>query len=121
MYIVYLFIFNQGVPLTAVDIKLFDDDFNKFEPHEACWDIKKRGASGETILHLCLVGDSEIHLSIANILLEMYPKMALDFYEGDEYYGKTPHTSRRLIYVRFVMGIDITVTRIYFVNYEFST
>ena len=79
---------RQGVPLTAVDIKLFDDEFNKFEPHEACWDIKKRGADGETILHLCLVGDSETHLTIANILLDMYPKMALDFYEGDEYYGE---------------------------------
>jgi hypothetical protein len=32
--------------------------------------------------------DSPAHLEIATLLLSLYPKLALDMYEGDEYYGE---------------------------------
>lgn len=60
------------------------------EDHEVCWDLQKRGAVGETALHLCYLIDSEVHLEVAKVLLQMFPKLALDIYEGLEYYGELP-------------------------------
>ena len=59
-----------------------------FKDHEACWDLEFRGAVGETALHLCYLNNTPIHLEIAKILLDLYPKLALDVYEAEEYYGK---------------------------------
>lgn len=58
-----------------------------FTDHEACWDLEFRGAVGETALHLCFLNNTLIHLEIAKILLDYYPKLALDVYEAEEYYG----------------------------------
>jgi hypothetical protein len=63
------------------------NSFNKVSTHEACWDLSKRGGVGETPLHLLYLMDSAEHVETAKILLNMYPKLALDFYEADEYYG----------------------------------
>ena len=65
-----------------------EDDFIKYEDHEACWDINMRGGVGETALHLCILHDTPMHTDIAKILLKLYPKLALDIYEGIEYYGE---------------------------------
>ncbi|XP_022081163.1 transient receptor potential cation channel subfamily V member 6-like [Acanthaster planci] len=62
---------------------------NRFRQREACWDLARRGEVGETALHLCLLNNTETHLTIARIMLEMYPKMALDIYEGDDYFGES--------------------------------
>lgn len=64
------------------------ETFNKVRPHEACWDLNKRGGVGEHPLHLLFLMDSAEHTETAKILLNMYPKLALDLYEADEYYGK---------------------------------
>ena len=48
--------------------------------------LARRG--GETALHLCVLHDTPMHTDIAKILLRRYPKMALDIYEGVEYYGE---------------------------------
>ena len=60
---------------------------NRFRQRGACWDLTKRGEVGETALHLCLLNNTEMHLTIASIMLEMYPKMVLDIYEENDYYG----------------------------------
>ncbi|XP_045165814.2 transient receptor potential cation channel subfamily V member 5-like isoform X2 [Mercenaria mercenaria] len=65
------------------------NSFNKVSTHEACWDLAKRGGVGETPLHLLYLMDSAEHVETAKILLNMYPKLALDFYEADEYYGES--------------------------------
>ncbi|XP_038069039.1 transient receptor potential cation channel subfamily V member 5-like [Patiria miniata] len=61
---------------------------NRFTEHQACWDLCKRGEVGETILHLCYLNNTKVHREIARFLLEMYPKLALDVYEGADYYGE---------------------------------
>jgi len=74
----------------ALNIGDTTDRGNVFKEHEACWRLDKRGALGETGLHLCILFSAtwpEFN-SIANALLEAYPKLALDYYEGAEYYGK---------------------------------
>ena len=68
-----------------------DSEYVKsFKPHEACWKLDARGSVGETALHLLILHSTPLHNEIAKILLNMYPKLALDFYEGEEYYGMYP-------------------------------
>lgn len=55
---------------------------------EVVWDIKERGAVGETILHLCLLNATSVHADLAKRLLRFYPKLINDIYMCDEYYGK---------------------------------
>ncbi|BFZ08106.1 hypothetical protein BsWGS_11144 [Bradybaena similaris] len=66
-----------------------EDHFNKFTPHDACWDLEKRGGVGETPFHLLYLMDTPVHFEVARILLHLYPNLALDIYEGDEYYGES--------------------------------
>ena len=75
------------------------DDFIVYEEHEACWDMNLRGGVGETALHLCVLHDTPMHSHIARILLKLYPKMALDIYEGDEYYGKWGRNTLLILHV----------------------
>ena len=42
---------------------------------------------GETPLHVCMIKDSEVHLDIARIMLQLNPALSLDIYENEEYYG----------------------------------
>ncbi|CAG5121339.1 unnamed protein product [Candidula unifasciata] len=66
-----------------------EDYFHKFTPHDACWDLDKRGGVGETPFHLLFLMDSPVHFEVAKILLMLYPNLALDVYEGEEYYGES--------------------------------
>ncbi|BES93682.1 nanchung [Nesidiocoris tenuis] len=61
-------------------------DMSKYR--EVCWDLKERGAVGETILHLCLLNATSIHADLAKRLLRFYPKLINDIYMSDEYYGE---------------------------------
>lgn len=60
----------------------------KVKTKERCFDIKKLGAVGETILHLCILNDTDIHIELAKKIIMAYPKMVNDYYIGDEYYGE---------------------------------
>ncbi|CAH3196355.1 unnamed protein product, partial [Porites evermanni] len=48
-----------------------------------------RGTLGETALHLCFLSNNPMMTEMARALLELYPAMAFDQYEGQEYYGET--------------------------------
>ncbi|XP_050427082.1 uncharacterized protein LOC126837283 isoform X2 [Adelges cooleyi] len=56
---------------------------------EVCWDLKERGAVGETVMHLCLLNATSIHADLAKRLLQFYPKLVNDIYMVDEYYGES--------------------------------
>lgn len=58
-------------------------------PRKACWSLAHRGTLGETALHLCFLTNNMIMTKMAHALLNLYPAMALDQYEGHEYYGET--------------------------------
>ncbi|XP_063430515.1 transient receptor potential cation channel subfamily V member 5-like isoform X2 [Mytilus trossulus] len=66
-----------------------EDEFNKLYDHEVCWDMDNRGGVGETPFHLLYLVSTPIHLEVAKILMKHFPKMALDRYEGEEYYGES--------------------------------
>lgn len=69
----------------------------EFTEHEACWDLSQRGGVGETALHLCVLNSNmdESFRDIAKILLKVFPKLSLDIYEDDEYYGELTHSHAR--------------------------
>ncbi|XP_041974280.1 transient receptor potential cation channel subfamily V member 5 [Aricia agestis] len=56
---------------------------------ELCWDLKERGAVGETILHLCFLSATSLLADLAKRLLRFYPKLINDVYMSDEYYGES--------------------------------
>ena len=55
-----------------------------------CWDLKKRGDVGETALHLALLLSCRNPnlRKIAVALLNAFPRLCVDYYEDDEYYGR---------------------------------
>ncbi|KAM3958296.1 transient receptor potential cation channel subfamily V member nanchung [Aphomia sociella] len=64
-------------------------DANPSGYRELCWDLKERGAVGETILHLCLLNATSLMADLAKRLLRFYPKLINDIYMSDEYYGES--------------------------------
>lgn len=52
-----------------------------------CWNIAMRGSVGENIVHLCLLLNNPFHTELAQRIIAIFPKLALDIYLGDEYYG----------------------------------
>ena len=60
-----------------------------YHDHAIKWRIDKRGAVGETPVHLLFLINSDKHVAIAGILLELCPELAYDYYEGTEYYGES--------------------------------
>ncbi|CAK1600101.1 unnamed protein product [Parnassius mnemosyne] len=64
-------------------------DANPSAYRELCWDLKERGAVGETILHLCLLNATTLRGDLAKRILRFYPKLINDIYISDEYYGES--------------------------------
>ncbi|XP_076672805.1 transient receptor potential cation channel subfamily V member nanchung isoform X2 [Andrena cerasifolii] len=68
------------------------DDETKIDKSKyrlVCWSLGERGAVGETILHLCMLHATAIHIDLAKRLLRFYPKLINDIYISDEYYGES--------------------------------
>ena len=63
-------------------------DDSERTPRKACWSLEHRGTLGETALHLCFLSNNPMMTEMARALLELYPAMAFDQYEGQEYYGE---------------------------------
>ena len=61
---------------------------------------------GETPLHVCMVKDSELHLEVARIMLQLYPALSNDIYENDEYFGQF----HKMLFI-------LVIYRINFVNF----
>lgn len=60
----------------------------KVETKFVCFDLKQRGAVGETLIHLCMLNGTDLHNELAKRLLKHFPNMINDIYLSDEYYGE---------------------------------
>ena len=83
----YDFVFEGSEVLAKVTKELDPEKM----PHlfrECCWLVEKRGAVSETLLHVCFLQQTPTHLMLARRLLKWYPKLILDVYLADEYYGE---------------------------------
>jgi transient receptor potential cation channel subfamily V protein 5 len=54
-----------------------------------CFDVRKRGRNGKSLLHLCFLNGSPVHMLIACRILALYPKTINDIFVGEEYYGQS--------------------------------
>nr|XP_036232016.1 uncharacterized protein LOC106625964 [Bactrocera oleae] len=63
------------------------DPLGKWEDHKACWQMQFRGALGESLLHVLIICDSKIHTKLARVLIRVFPNLAQDVMEGEEYLG----------------------------------
>lgn len=92
-----------------------ENKFQKFEEHEACWHLNHRGPIGETALHLCFLMNTPTHIRIAYIMLELYPKMVLDIYEGTEYFGESvlhmAVINQDLLSVKYLLRKNVNVNQ----------
>ena len=85
-----------------------------FAEHEACWDLKKRGSVGESIIHLAMLfSDLHVFREITRVLLSVFPKLALDIYEGEEYYGN--HLRKTIFIVIFNLLLILIIIIIIFI------
>nr|CAH0100413.1 unnamed protein product [Daphnia galeata] len=66
----------------------FSNDKDPTHYREVCWDLDQRGGVGETVMHLCMLSATSIHADLAKRLLKFYPKLILDIYLDEEYYGE---------------------------------
>lgn len=99
----YLYERGEGKEVTAEEMKEWqhekehesnkhavkNKDDSERTPRKACWSLEHRGTLGETALHLCFLSNNPMMTEMARALLELYPAMAFDQYEGQEYYGET--------------------------------
>ncbi|XP_076655832.1 transient receptor potential cation channel subfamily V member nanchung [Halictus rubicundus] len=71
------------------DEEVDETKIDKSKYRLVCWSLSERGAVGETILHLCMLHATAIHIDLAKRLLRFYPKLINDVYMSDEYYGES--------------------------------
>ena len=55
---------------------------------KVCWKLGFRGVYGETLLHILIICDTELHTRIAKALIRRFPALVHDVFESDEYYGE---------------------------------
>ncbi|EDV22847.1 uncharacterized protein TRIADDRAFT_58478 [Trichoplax adhaerens] len=81
-----------------------------------CWDIARRGSVGENIVHLCLLLNNPFHTDLARRIIAVFPKLAMDIYLGDEYYGEGPlHmaiVNRDFFLAKFLIDLNAPVNEI---------
>jgi hypothetical protein len=53
--------------------------------------------SGESLLHILIMCDTLVHTRIARLVLQQYPRLAVDKIEGEEYLGFYPITKLRCL------------------------
>ena len=87
-------------------------DDSERTPRKACWSLEHRGTLGETALHLCFLSNNPMMTEMARALLELYPAMAFDQYEGQEYYGEWNKALEPRTFVSFQL-LKMPRTKIY--------
>ena len=63
--------------------------------------------SGESLLHILIICDTLVHTRIARLLLQIYPRCAVDKIEGEEYLGK----NLLLIFFAELRGLGLSAKR----------
>lgn len=63
------------------------DPLGKWQDHKACWQMQYRGSLGESLLHVLIICDSKVHTKLARLLVRVFPTLAVDVIEGEEYLG----------------------------------
>ena len=78
----------MAIKLLAFHFALKDADPNELTTKEHCWRLDKLGAVGESLLHVCMLMGSPVHIELAKRLLHFFPRLINDIYVSEDYYGK---------------------------------
>ena len=62
--------------------------FNSRVGNLGVWSINHIFCLGESLLHILIICDTLVHTRIARLLLQNYPRLAVDKIEGEEYLGE---------------------------------
>uniref|UniRef100_A0A915JE52 Ion transport domain-containing protein n=1 Tax=Romanomermis culicivorax TaxID=13658 RepID=A0A915JE52_ROMCU len=79
---------NQTVNLEGEDVGNTEIP-SDFVEHRAQWRLNKRGVDGETLLHLLVGKGDPKSTDVAKIIINEYPELSLDIYEGEEMQGNS--------------------------------
>lgn len=86
-YLRWKYMDNREVTIPIEAALTVHDPLGRWSDHRACWQMQYRGRLGESLLHVLIVCDSRVHTKLARLLLRVYPMLALDVMEGEEYLG----------------------------------
>ncbi|XP_057371293.1 uncharacterized protein LOC130692234 [Daphnia carinata] len=64
-----------------------NEDVPGWADHFACWNFDYRGSLGESLLHVLIVCNTSVHTKLAKLLIVLFPNLALDVVEGNEFRG----------------------------------
>lgn len=64
-----------------------NEDVPGWADHYACWNFDYRGSLGESLLHVLIVCNTSVHTKLAKLLIVLFPNLALDVVEGNEFRG----------------------------------
>lgn len=86
-YLRWKYMDNQEVVIPIEASLSPHDPLGKWIDHNACWQMQYRGSLGESLLHVLIICDTKMHTKLARLLLRVFPELALDVMEGEEYLG----------------------------------
>lgn len=71
----------------GIRLKEITDSCDSGRVRRMCWKLEYRGLYGESLLHILIICNSELHTRIAKCLLQRFPQLAHDIFQSEEYYG----------------------------------
>ncbi|XP_055682448.1 uncharacterized protein LOC129789581 isoform X2 [Lutzomyia longipalpis] len=86
-YLRWKYIDNHEVKIPIEASLSPHDPLGKWHDHKACWQMQYRGSLGESLLHVLIICDTKVHTKLGRILLRVFPMLAVDVIEGEEYLG----------------------------------
>ncbi|XP_059616781.1 uncharacterized protein LOC132261808 [Phlebotomus argentipes] len=86
-YLRWKYIDNSEVKIPIEASLSPHDPLGKWKDHKACWQMQYRGSLGESLLHVLIICDTKVHTKLGRILLRVFPMLAVDVIEGEEYLG----------------------------------
>ncbi|XP_055713995.1 uncharacterized protein LOC129808214 [Phlebotomus papatasi] len=86
-YLRWKYIDNHEVKIPIEASLSPHDPLGKWKDHKACWQMQYRGSLGESLLHVLIICDTKVHTKLGRILLRVFPMLAVDVIEGEEYLG----------------------------------
>lgn len=116
-YLRWKYIDNHEVKIPIEASLSPHDPLGKWKDHKACWQMQYRGSLGESLLHVLIICDTKVHTKLGRILLRVFPMLAVDVIEGEEYLGASAlhlaiaYSNNELVQVGQNL-LEIYVTRI---------
>lgn len=95
---------GQGIRLKEIGSQWMSEE-SSGRVGRLCWKLEYRGFYGESLLHILMICNSELHTRIAKCLLQRFPQLAHDIFQSEEYYGTTSPPDHQSLRVPVLHGV----------------